>query len=69
MNVPPVFNIDRWANYTRQNFSRGYGNNRVMSEYALHTCVGNWSEFTPKQARRIRKHARKGDTSIGVTSK
>jgi hypothetical protein len=33
-------------------------------EYGLMTSTINWSNCTPKQNRRMRKKARKGDTSI-----
>lgn len=63
----PLFNIDRWANYTRQNYSRPYKGNRVMTNWFLMTNVtGNWTSCTPKQARRMRKRFRRGDHSIGM---
>lgn len=61
-----MYNIDRWAVYTRQNLSRKNKNNRVMTEWYLMTNVGNWHPCTPKQARRMRKKFRAGDKSIGM---
>lgn len=61
-----TFNVDRWANYTRQNLSRGYKGNRVMSAWSLMGMMSDWHSCTPKQLRRMRKKFRKGDMSIGM---
>jgi hypothetical protein len=62
----PVFNVDRRENYTRQNFSRAWRGNLVMTRYQLTALYGNWSNCTPKQNRRMRKAARRGDGSLGM---
>jgi hypothetical protein len=58
----PIFNVDRWANYSMQRWiTNGVPNplNKLASE--------NWVQMTPAQMRRCKKKARKNlDDSIGL---